>query len=222
MSAVIPARFVFRWSWPVGRCDEIPSPSGQLLGLSERYRTTSLSAIDGAKEFAELRLAWNPGGIGLSVAVRGKQQPLICSPMAFSQSDGITIWLDTRATQNVHRATRYCHQFCCLPAGAGPKKDRPSATSVPLSRGDDRSSMAAKGASAVQVWSQILDDGYTLDIWLPGESLVGFDPDNHRQLGFSYLVRDAELGNQHLTVDRDFPIEYDPSLWQTLELRDAD
>jgi hypothetical protein len=62
-----------------------------------------------------------------------------------------------------------------------------------------------------------LTDGYRLEAWFPADSLVGFDPAAHPRLGFYSLVRDAELGEQFLTVGREFPIEYDPSLWQTLE-----
>ena len=62
---------------------------------------------------------------------------------------------------------------------------------------------------------------YLLEAWFPAESLVGYDPDAHRQLGFYVVVRDAELGEQFLTVGREFPFEYDPSLWQMLELCDG-
>ncbi len=31
-------------------------------------------------------------------------------------------------------------------------------------------------------------------------------------------MKDAELGEQFLTVGREFPYDHDPSLWSTLEL----
>lgn len=221
MTAVIPPRFLFRWSWPVHRQDDLPATSGQLLSLEERFRCASLGAIDGGVEFAEIRLAWNPHGLGLSVAVRGKQDALNCQPMAPTASDGVSLWLDTRATQNVHRATRYCHQFCLLPAGSGKKKEQPSITNLGLARGTEPRVASAKGSeSPLRVWSDIRDDGYLLEAWFPADALVGYDPDNHRQLGFYILVRDAELGEQFLTVGREFPFEHDPSLWQSLELCD--
>ena len=78
--------------------------------------------------------------------------------------------------------------------------------------------VAERVGAVRRVWSDIRDDGYLLEAWLPAESLTGFDPETHRQLGFYLVVRDAELGEQFLTVGREFPFEYDPSLWQVLEL----
>src|SRR5262249_23481469 len=115
-----------------------------------------------------------------------------------------------------------CHHFCALPEGSGPKKLRPSVTRISLARsGEEDRAASAKGTdSALKVWSEIRDDGYLLELWIPAEALSGFDPDASRQLGFYAVVRDAELGEQFLTVGREFPFEHDPSLWQTLELSD--
>ena len=33
------------------------------------------------------------------------------------------VWIDTRNTQNIHRAGRFCHRFAFLPVGAGGKPD---------------------------------------------------------------------------------------------------
>ncbi len=48
--------------------------------------------------------------------------------------------------------------------------------------------------------------------------LHGFDPEQNPRLGFCYAVRDAELGEQVLSVGADFPYAEDPSLWSVLEL----
>jgi hypothetical protein len=61
-------------------------------------------------------------------------------------------------------------------------------------------------------------DGYLLEAWLPAKALVGYDPESNPQLGFYYLLEDAELGRQVLTVGPEFPFDQDPSLWSTLEL----
>jgi len=192
-----------------------------LLDLSEAHRCLPLSQLDGGPDFAEFRLAWNDHGLGMTVIVRGKQDPLICQTLSPQTSDGVTIWLDTRSTQNVHRATRYCHQFCLLPTGSGKKKEQPSITSISLvRRGDEGTTSARPDDSPIRLWSEIRDDGYTLEAWWPAAALAGFDPEAHRQLGFYAVVRDAELGEQYLTVGREFPFEHDPSLWQTLDLVD--
>jgi hypothetical protein len=60
--------------------------------------------------------------------------------------------------------------------------------------------------------------GYRLEAWLPGDALTGFDPQANPLLGFYFYVRDAELGEQFLSVGHEFPFAHDPSLWSTLEL----
>ena len=48
--------------------------------------------------------------------------------------------------------------------------------------------------------------------------LNGYDPEQNPRLGVYYAVRDAELGEQVLSVGADFPFSEDPSLWGVLEL----
>src|SRR5438270_607721 len=60
--------------------------------------------------------------------------------------------------------------------------------------------------------------GYVLEAFLPAAVLHGFDPEQNPRLGFYYAVRDAELGEQVLSVGADFPYWEDPSLWSVLEL----
>ena len=52
----------------------------------------------------------------------------------------------------------------------------------------------------------------------PVSALTGYDPEEHRRLGFFYAVRDDELGEQLLTATPEFPFWEDPSLWSVLEL----
>jgi hypothetical protein len=48
--------------------------------------------------------------------------------------------------------------------------------------------------------------------------LNGYDPDQNPRLGIYYAVRDAERGEQVLSVGSEFPYCEDPSLWSVLEL----
>ena len=61
-------------------------------------------------------------------------------------------------------------------------------------------------------------DGYRVELWLDAADLHGFDPEANPRLGFYYLVRDRELGEQFLSVEHDFPFAFDPSVWSTIEL----
>ena len=59
---------------------------------------------------------------------------------------------------------------------------------------------------------------YILEAFLSASVLHGYDPDQHPRLGFSFVVRDNELGEQYLSVGPEFPYWEDPSLWSVLEL----
>ena len=95
----------------------------------------------------------------------------------------------------------------------------PLAFAIPLARAREESLLA--DASLIQMQSEVRPEGYWLDAWLPAEALVGFDLAQHPQLGFHYVVRDSELGEQSLAVGSEFPYAADPSLWQTIELIDG-
>ncbi len=49
-------------------------------------------------------------------------------------SDGLRVWIDTRDTHNIHRASRFCHQFVFLPTGGGPRLDQPVAEQTLINR----------------------------------------------------------------------------------------
>jgi len=215
--SVIPHRFQFRLSLPVESRTGLPKKGAKLLGLPKSCTLADIGELDGAPAFASLRAAWNSRGLGFRLEVSGKTLPAACDLSSPAESDGLQVWIDTRNTQSVHRATRFCHHFCCLPSGGGAKKDKPSAVQLPIARSRDEAKLASPKSIPVQLEQK--KDGYVLETWLAAELLNGFDPDASRQLGFYYCVRDAELGEQFLTVGREFPFAHDPSLWSTLELQ---
>ena len=71
---------------------------------------------------------------------------------------------------------------------------------------------------AVSFQARHTKHGYLVEAFLPAAVLHGFDPEQNPRLGFYYAVRDAELGEQVLSVGSDFPYAEDPSLWGVLEL----
>jgi len=163
-----------------------------------------------------LRLAWNERGIGIAFAVRGKSRGPKCPPGDPLGAEGLHVWLDTRNTQTIHRASRFCHHFCLLPAGNGDDGQQPCVRQLPIARAADDAQQFE--SDAFLITSRALGDGYDVEAWLPAATLTGFDVEVCSQLGFTCLLIDRELGDVALTVGTDFPITSDPSLWQTLDL----
>jgi len=218
MPSVVPHRFLFRYSIPVRRVDRLPRKGRKLLNLPAGCELPQFGELDDSPPIGQIAAAWNKRGLACSATVRGKQHPVSCKLDAPTESDGLQLWIDTRNTQSIHRASRFCHHFCFLPAGSGRKRDRPSAVQLPIARAKEDTRIADPSEISLEV--EPLKDGYRLEAWLPAEVLTGYDPEANQRLGFYYLLLDAELGEQFLSVGRDFPFAHDPSLWSTLELQD--
>lgn len=216
MPAIVPYRFLVRMCLPVPYFKAMPFSGGKIAPLPEAAKLDNAAELDDLAKFADVRMAWNDFGLGVQVAVAGKSQPVECDADRPQTSDGVALWIDTRGDRTAHRASRYCHQFHLLPGGGGANKDEPSFAQSKINRALQDAPICR--ASDVPFRVQLSKGGYLIEAFLPAAVLAGYDPEQHPRLGISYAVRDAELGDQYLGMNRDFPIADDPSLWTSIEL----
>jgi hypothetical protein len=211
---LIPKRFLFRFSTPCLYRRKLWTAKG--TAVDAKYRLVSFTELEDRAAWADVRAAWSDEGMAFSVRVEGKEQGPWCRTTQPDDSDGLRLWIDTRDVHNVHRASRFCHGFLFMPAGGGPRHDRPVAQWMPIHRA--RAQPQAIRPGSLQVRSQRRVGGYRLDAFIPADALTGFQPEEHPRLGFTYAVIDRELGEQTFTVGSPMPYRDDPSLWGTLEL----
>ncbi len=220
MSRVIPAAFIFRYAVDVPRLDEPPSAGALDLALGEECLFPDLAELSDRTgpdpSFARLKVAWHESGIALNLAVDGKTQPPRCRRKTPEASDGLFVWIDTRNTQTIHRASRFCHALCFLPSGGGRREDEPLALARPIARAREDGPPPPRGS--LRATSRHTADGYQLDAWIAASALHGWDTDTMNAIGFYWMVHDSELGDQSLALTEDFPYAHDPSLWTTLRL----
>lgn len=219
MPGIVPHRFLLRFCHRVPYHKSMPLKGvrgSHLLQLPDIARLENMASLDELRNFAEVRLAWNEFGLGLQVIVDGKHEPLECDIHQPVLSDGMMLWIDTRGDRTAHRASRYCHQFALLPAGGGDDKSLPYLTQSKINRALQDAPISQSSDIPFQV--NISKRGYSMEAFFPAAVLNGFDPEQHPRLGIYYAIRDAELGDQYLGMNRDFPIADDPSLWHTIEL----
>jgi hypothetical protein len=215
--SVIPASFLFRISFPCLHVKEMPREDADgLLDLPEACRVDDIAPLEEQKRFADVRLAWNELGLAIQAEVRGKEQLAQGDAGRVRGSDGVTLWLDTRDSRASHRASRFCHQFHFLPTGGGPNHDEPFWTQAKIPRALHDAPLVP--ASAVPYRCEVRKGGYRVEAFLPAQALNGFDPEQNPRLGFFYVVRDLELGEQLLALGPEFPYWEDPSLWSVLDL----
>lgn len=187
------------------------------LELTPKYTIPSFqSELGDERQFADLRMAWSDAGLVFNLQVRNKKQAPWCRESRLEESDGLTLWVDTRDTHNVHRASRFCHQFVFLPQGEGAKQQNPVAELLNINRAKDNPKQPARGT--LQFHSEKRIDGYLMHGFIPAAAMTGFDPVDHPKLGFYYLVMDRELGWQTFSLGSEYPFQTDPSLWGTLNL----
>jgi hypothetical protein len=218
-NTLLAPRFLFRFAVPLMRHAPIWKPTG--VALDESYRLLNLAELDNntdsrERPFADVRAAWNIEGLLFNVTVTGKQQPVWCRDERLEDSDGLQVWIDTRATLNIHRASRYCHRYAFLPAGGGRSNTVPVADQVLINRA--RENARPIRPRELQVVSKATKNGYAMAAFVPAVALGGYDPLQHKQIGFTYAVYDRELGLQTFASGPAFPFDEDPTCWGVLEL----
>ena len=213
-SPLVPSRFLFRFAADVRRREPIWAPGGVELG--EEYRLPELGGLEGERPIADVRMAWAPEGLLWQVTVEGKRQLPWCRESRLDDSDSLQVWVDTRATHNVHRATRFCHRFVFLPRGGGRTAEEPVADQLLINRARENARPVRPRELAVA--AKVKKTGYTLWGCIAAEALGGYDPQQHAKLGFTYAVLDRELGLQTFANGPTLPYEEDPSCWATLRL----
>lgn len=213
--SLLPARFLFRFAVPCRYKSPLWSEATG-AGLDAKYALPSLEGLEGRIAPIEVRAAWSEEGMAFALEVRGKHQTPWCHEGRIDESDGLRLWIDTRDTHNIHRASRFCHQFAALPMGRGRSSQEPLLTPVLINRAKEHPRAIPSDAMAVR--SQVTPLGYTLEAWLGTRALTGFDPAEHPKLGFQFAVVDRELGRFTFAVGGAMPYQEDPSLWGTLEL----
>jgi len=211
----VPKNLLFRYRIP---CRKFDGKADSKFSLSTDYQLPNLGAFESQVHFAEIRVGWNEKGLFISAEISGKDQSLWCRETQLLDSDGIQLWIDTRDTHNVHRASKFCHWFLLMPAGGGEKSDQPKASMLKINRSKDDTPTINRMKLDVQ--AKIKKNGYTLTCFIPAAALNGWDTNDHRNIGFNYAVVDREMGWQTLAIGPELPITEDPSLWQTLQLLD--
>jgi hypothetical protein len=219
MPSIVPNRFLVRLAHPVPFVKDAPRDTDDddnLVDLPESARLRNFAELDGLKNFADVRLAWNEFGLAVQVEVKGKEQSAVGDSDRPKSCDGLSLWIDTRDSRAGHRASRFCHHFLFLAAGGGADKDEPFVAQAKINRAQQDA--PAANLADVPFRAHRAKGGYRLEAFLPAAALNGFDPQEHPRLGVYYVVRDQELGDQFLSVNWDFPFSDDPSLWSVMEL----
>jgi hypothetical protein len=172
--------------------------------------------LAGDPKFAQVRLAIGQNALFLQADVQGKRQLPWCRDTRLEDSDGLHLWIDTRNSREVQRATRFCHRFGFLPMGSGPKADLPTVGWTPIEHARDQPPQPPRELMSIR--ARVADGRYRMVAALHFDALHGFSREDFPVVGFYFCILDRELGRQCLSLPPDWPVVENPNLWAQLVL----
>lgn len=196
-------------------CNHLPAVEGQFPTLStsnmRKYVLPDTSALCAEDHFADLAMGWN--ALGIEVLVHVKEPYRQSSYPDIMRGDSVELFFDTRDVKTSGFNTRFCHHFYILPESV----EGHLAGELTRFRTEDAHELCEP--STLQVKSQIKPNSFLVHIFIPAQSLYGYDPEQFDRLGFSYRINRAGGYVQHFSVTSDdFQIEQQPSLWSSIRL----
>ena len=212
--------WLFDLGFPIQQLDKhIAHPEHIEWRLGNEYQIPSLSSLNGGKRFAEMSIAWNSDGLffhSILKAPGGKAGGRTSRTEAASVSPKsvlLSLYIDTRWSPGVHRATSYCHRFDFI-------LKRPT-SNEPMARGHGelnpiqraRAAPAAVHPNDIFVATVAIPDGYEIKAYLRSDTLTGYSPEEFQEIGVFYTINDSVFGNQIMARTLQSPYFEDPSVW---------
>jgi hypothetical protein len=211
-----PSRLLFKPIVSCPRFRRAPLVDGDLSEWADVPPLPPLGEYDGENAFAEVYVAWDETGLYVAERCRKPAGTVAVNRRRPEAGDGLQVWIDARATQTAHRATRFCHQFILLPRSGGGGHSAPVGWQVNIRRARERPPLCRP--EQIGVAASVHPGHYILEAHLPAAILMGFEPRAGVLLGFNYLVHDVPGGRRVWAAPSDFAFDRDPSLWGLLEL----
>lgn len=175
---------------------------------------------------------WSEAGLYFQLESFSKKERSQKLPAPGSTLEGLKVWIDTRCSPNVHRATRYCHCFQFYPdASLTPP---PSFIEKLLLESNGSESVKARNSKAhgilydiprarqtpdpihredIQVRSSRLDQGCILQSFVPSKCLTGYSPLEFDRISLFYDVYGGGDSVQSMSLGPELRYMEDPSLW---------
>ena len=182
--SLLPQAFWFRLAASCPRIDEIPrrAARGGLLDLPGECAMPDLSSLEGRASWASVRVGWNPQGLGIAILADGRSNKA-SSPDRPEGFADVNVWIDTRDTRNVSRATRFCHRFA---AHLTLDRDRKSLEVELSQRAIARAVADAPIGPADQLLARagLTCGGWILELFLPARRPQWLRPRDQSPAGF--------------------------------------
>jgi len=177
----------------------------------EKHLLPDTSSFCDETSFAKLAMAWNDDGLEFFATVQKPFETAFYPEI--TKGDSLELFIDTRNVKTKSFVSQFCHHFVFLPT----RIDDIQAKEITRFRTEDRHELCMSKDLMCQ--TQFEKKTYSLSITIPRHCLTGYDPEQYRELGFTYRFNRPANPPQHFSVKTsEYSFEQYPSLWGSLEL----
>lgn len=185
--------------------------------LPKSHKLPHLASFFGESSFAEMAMGWNEEGIFADIYSQSRD-PEVFFP-DFQNGDSIELFFDTRDMKNISYCHKFCHHFFFLPFPYEEEEKSIRGGEITKFRGEDKHDLSDADLLSIE-YENKGRKGYVVHLFIPKESLFGYDPLTFRKLGFTYRINRRNGLPQFFSVSaEEYAIEQHPSLWATLILQ---
>jgi hypothetical protein len=216
--------WLFDFGFPIQPMEgRAPKPERLEWKLNEQCMIPAFSSLSSARRFAEAYIAWSPAGIFFQVILKAFGPDIADTKATNMNPNGYrcSLYLDTRWSPDVHRATSFCHRFDFIlirPTKSMPEQ-RGHGELAPIQRA--RAAPADVHPKDISVSTYLMTGGYEIKAFLPAETLTGYSPEEFQDVGVFYTINDLIYGNQIMARTLQSPYFEDPSVWCHGKLQQA-
>lgn len=177
----------------------------------KKYLLPSTANLTHEEHFADINMGWNEEGLSFYCHINTPFKDVFYPSIA--RGDSLELFIDTRDVKTQRFTTKFCHHLFFLPQ----ELDGVKLGEITRFRGDEKRELV--DVKDIHFQSDIQKKSYTLKIFIPSQSLYGYDPDQCDHLGFTYRVNRCGRAPQHFSaITEEFAFEQQPSLWSSLRL----
>jgi len=212
--------WLFDFGFPISQISgRAAKPERLEWKLNGEYAIPEFGSLSGGKRFADAFVAWSEEGIFFQSRVRipsakgADATGGTSAGNAASKTLHCSLYIDTRWSPGVHRATSFCHRFDFIlsrPTQSQPEL-RGHGELAPIQRA--RAAPADVHPTDIFVATSYKPDGYEIRAFLRGNSLTGYSPLEFPDIGIFYTINDTLVGTQIIARTLQSSFFEDPSVW---------
>jgi len=163
-----------------------------------------LCELIGEKPLAEVSCGYRDDGLYFAVDFLKK---------GLTKDDTIELFIDTRPSSSQKTTTRFCHHFRFYPEPT----EGIQAEEVTRFRTEDRHPLCSSDLLQIEKKEGTKGKAHIV-LFIPREALVGYDPQESRTFGFTYILTRNKEEKQHFSMSSLYSdIEFRPYQWALMQ-----